>query len=1800
MPPLTVLPRRQASSNWRRRRSLPLSPSTRGLCFGLSFHQGSPFKLRACGDARGLVTPATCSEFRLQRRKGDSDSSLSSPCPLCSSLSSSFSSFSSVSCSFSSAPSLRSSCHGFVSSSPLFVSPLAAFTRSSLLNPLPTFFFSSSLSASPRSASFSSCSRSCSPSPCFRLSAPRLSGPVSRRVARLREAREFELLLRRQENAFAPDASPAQADRRSSTPPTSASSQASASQASSQTSGRPLGVEGRAFLRRGGAWREPLRNVEKDEGENLASSAFLSQAFGAVESEVIQALRAAAQIRRRGAYERRTREREEDRGRRGRQDLPEQSEKRLDTTSSQETPKETRPSSSTLHTHVENSSHPSSSSPSSSSASGELVELYLSHVHNLRRVAPQPRAFTDLHIKHLLLPAYSANALAPPALPSSPLSAVEAEESREREGRAAGEEDIERFRTFRLPSSEGEDEVYPREARERERATERRCWRDIEGGEALVEGEGDLQKSFYGNEKKNTNIRLHATDGDGGEGALLEWQEVERRVNVEELREKEERERRRGVAAKHAEILAADIQVPGLAAVRREAAQEVAAWLAHRGLKSEEKSRGDLEKGHEETSRREGDRRLSLASSPFEREGDDDELSAGFAAEARRSQEKRFSPSSSSLSPSLSSPVGVVKEEERFADSSLFPRASSAEWSGRRGGRGSSEAAAFAPEERAAVVLSPSTVSPENSLSPSASLSAPSFVLATANARMRDRLVCSLYPRSRANEDFIIASSSSSLSPSSSCSLSASSAPSSSSPCSSLFSCEACESESDSASASAQRLVRSVSEEGRETERPFERGEHENPLSEAEERLMRAVFSEALEASGDRRVPGTDEPMDVSAMCALPSSVGRRRRPSPFSGGGREGIDEACLTPHEGSPFGGPSGGRDRPVGSAATRGALRDGDVPAGLETKRVKGDSESRGRKRHTVQCETEDEPTPCRSKRDEERAEVAARRKTEFDMRWAASCAGLAGAEAIGVSSRTPQRGQTRLGEETALGVEAESCGGRHGGEEDFLFETGENADGRSTKVSLQSGARRCGRDDSARFLSQDRDSSETRNQEREEEFASFDTGSSAGRGGGRAEEHPSTGSSSFAPPDDPFEDMRQIKVNRELAEFWKERGATDFGLYNECYLPFTTRVGALAAYRATRESAAVFDVSFRRVWHFRGRDRLSVLDMLLSCDLERGMRVGDAQYAVLLDSRGLVLDDCFVAKLSSRVEVWLSGAAPSHCFDYVAQFINYCRQTGLDVSLTPLRSSACVIALQGPRAFDILADRVQTSRSSPSSLSPSVSSLSPSVSSSSLVDSGVAGGRTAEGQQTQHSSVRSDEATGEEGEYVPRVQMRTAWGTPLTVEGLMDLPYMSAFEIGVATRRSLDRAELCWEDATCLRLGSTGEDGLEVSFASPAPALAFLKLLFDPPSSPSPPAVVASCLSPPSMPPLSSSSSSVASSVSSVGPASALVPSLGCLHALDMLRMESGLVRVGVDVKTHHSLPQASLCSLLSLYKIRRRLLLSYEAVQKQFTLGAKMQRVGIIVGHADRLAAVGAWVRAEDRRRRESQRLWLSLRGARPPHTKRKTLGEAQRRRREAEEETVNKDEEDLLIGFASGTHEDASRAWRSQPRDPRLPASGASSLVPKIRRRSSVAVVSPSLETESRKRQPEGYFPFHGCIIMSNPHRRPIGVVTSCSWSPHFKSRLAQGLVLREFAKHNQALLIAIPLPVPAHWSARRRGRALRSKQFRCLVPGQVHRLPFVPHNYPQSDRDRARSVERPFVRDEKKKEKARLKVRSL
>ncbi|ETW16655.1 hypothetical protein PFFVO_04317 [Plasmodium falciparum Vietnam Oak-Knoll (FVO)] len=91
---------------------------------------------------------------------------------------------------------------------------------------------------------------------------------------------------------------------------------------------------------------------------------------------------------------------------------------------------------------------------------------------------------------------------------------------------------------------------------------------------------------------------------------------------------------------------------------------------------------------------------------------------------------------------------------------------------------------------------------------------------------------------------------------------------------------------------------------------------------------------------------------------------------------------------------------------------------------------------------------------------------------------------------------------------------------------------------------------------------------------------------------------------------------------------------------------------------------------------------------------------------------------------------------------------------------------------------------------------------------------------------------------------------------------------------------------------------------------------------------------------------------------------------------------------------------------------------------------------------------------------------------------------------------------------------------------------------------------------------------FKTCKILSYPYKRPIGYITSCTWSPIYKKRIAQGYIKRDFAKNNEQVLISIPTDIPQDFSKKKKYKILRSRSAHKFTLAQVCALPFVEHKY--------------------------------
>lgn len=255
---------------------------------------------------------------------------------------------------------------------------------------------------------------------------------------------------------------------------------------------------------------------------------------------------------------------------------------------------------------------------------------------------------------------------------------------------------------------------------------------------------------------------------------------------------------------------------------------------------------------------------------------------------------------------------------------------------------------------------------------------------------------------------------------------------------------------------------------------------------------------------------------------------------------------------------------------------------------------------------------------------------------------------------------------------------------------------------------------------------------------------------------------------------------------LSELWAGLGAS-WIVHNSCVVPSVfpdaglapeaeaggTSSGApllgatLKAYWHTRKAASLFDVSFKVCFRITGADREFVADQFLSCKLQ-AMRAGDVQYACIVDSKGLMLDDAFVYLTGDSVEVVTSGCHAASVAKYLGQYVVYVRRSGADVLFEHVQHAAA-IALQGPRAREALRSALRR-----------------------LSDS-------------------------EEHEPVWLVPPGSECGRPGLQDAVLDrMPFMSYLEL---RRRGSGAGE---ESAVLLCAGSTGEDGFEVLATLPRAA------------------------------------------------------------------------------------------------------------------------------------------------------------------------------------------------------------------------------------------------------------------------------------------------------------------------------------------------------------------------------------------
>jgi len=132
-----------------------------------------------------------------------------------------------------------------------------------------------------------------------------------------------------------------------------------------------------------------------------------------------------------------------------------------------------------------------------------------------------------------------------------------------------------------------------------------------------------------------------------------------------------------------------------------------------------------------------------------------------------------------------------------------------------------------------------------------------------------------------------------------------------------------------------------------------------------------------------------------------------------------------------------------------------------------------------------------------------------------------------------------------------------------------------------------------------------------------------------------------------------------------------------------LPVQYEGGVIAEHMAVRGGAGIFDVSHMGEIMYEGPDALKNLNYILTNDFS-DMRDGRVRYSLMCNEQGGVIDDLVVYKFNDEKFLVVVNAA-----NRIKDVRHMKHRLSGDVKFTDISDDTAMIALQGPRAEEILA-------------------------------------------------------------------------------------------------------------------------------------------------------------------------------------------------------------------------------------------------------------------------------------------------------------------------------------------------------------------------------------------------------------------------------------------------------------------------------------------------------------------------------
>ncbi|MCL2332171.1 MAG: glycine cleavage system aminomethyltransferase GcvT [Actinomycetia bacterium] len=126
------------------------------------------------------------------------------------------------------------------------------------------------------------------------------------------------------------------------------------------------------------------------------------------------------------------------------------------------------------------------------------------------------------------------------------------------------------------------------------------------------------------------------------------------------------------------------------------------------------------------------------------------------------------------------------------------------------------------------------------------------------------------------------------------------------------------------------------------------------------------------------------------------------------------------------------------------------------------------------------------------------------------------------------------------------------------------------------------------------------------------------------------------------------------------------------------------GLISEHHATRNAVGIFDVSHMGEFRLTGAALKPFLQRMLTNDLDRIDEVGAAQYTLMLDEDGHIIDDLIVYNTGGEYLIVANAANRATDFDWLSS------HAPDGVEIVDESDRTALVAVQGPRALQVIAE------------------------------------------------------------------------------------------------------------------------------------------------------------------------------------------------------------------------------------------------------------------------------------------------------------------------------------------------------------------------------------------------------------------------------------------------------------------------------------------------------------------------------